>query len=106
MIGTETRKTKTQKAINFFKGGQEDLIIIILTKTYPVFTTEYIQVHLKKCEYHEKGQYFLPLISKSETHILYRFITHGVKYFMPFFLKCWWLWLTDNENPKFSVSEN
>ncbi len=23
-----------------------------------------------------------------------------------YFLKCWWLWLTDNENPKFSVSEN
>ncbi len=20
-----------------------------------------------------------------------------------YFLKCWWLWLTDNENPKFSV---
>ncbi len=23
-----------------------------------------------------------------------------------YFLKCWWLWLPDNENPKFSVSEN
>ncbi len=34
-------------------------------------------VHLKKCEYHEKGQYFLSLISESETHILYRFITHS-----------------------------
>ncbi len=35
----------------------------------------FIQVHLKKkCEYHEKGQYFLSLISESETHILYRFI--------------------------------
>ncbi len=22
-----------------------------------------------------------------------------------YFLKFWWLWLTDNENPKFSVSE-
>ncbi len=23
-----------------------------------------------------------------------------------YLLKFWWLWLTDNENPKFSVSEN
>ncbi len=23
-----------------------------------------------------------------------------------YFLKFWWLWLTDNENPKFSISEN
>ncbi len=28
-------------------------------------------------EYHEKGQYFLSLISESETHILYRFITQS-----------------------------
>ncbi len=44
-------------------------------------------IHLKKCEYHGKGQYFLSLISESETHILYRFITHGVKYFKPLFLE-------------------
>ena len=31
---------------------------------------------------------------------------HRVKYFKPLFLAIWWLWLTDNENPKFSVSEN
>ncbi len=37
----------------------------------------YIQVHLKKIEYHEKGQYFLSLVSESETHILYRFITQS-----------------------------
>ncbi len=30
-----------------------------------------IQVHLKQLEYHEKGQYFLSLISESETYILY-----------------------------------
>ncbi len=47
----------------------------------------YIQEHLKKLEYHEKGQYFLSLISESETHILYRFITHSVKYFKPLFLE-------------------
>ncbi len=38
----------------------------------------------------EKGQYILSLISESES--LY-------------FLKFGWLWLTDNENPKWSVSE-
>ncbi len=32
-----------------------------------------------------KSQYFLSLISESETHILYRFITHIVKYFKPLF---------------------
>ncbi len=36
-----------------------------------------VQVHLKKMEYHKKGQYFWSLISKSETHILYRFITQS-----------------------------
>ncbi len=30
-------------------------------------------------EFHEKGQYFLSLVSESETHILYRFITHSLK---------------------------
>ncbi len=40
----------------------------------------------KKNVYNEKGQYFLTLISESETHILYRFITHRVKYFKPLFL--------------------
>ncbi len=37
----------------------------------------YIQVHLKRFEYHEKGQYFLSLLSESETHILNRFITQS-----------------------------
>ncbi len=47
-----------------------------------------MQVHLKKkIEYHEKGQYFLSLISESEMHILYRFITHRVKYLKPLFLE-------------------
>ncbi len=36
-----------------------------------------VQVHLKKFEYHEKGQYVLSLTSESETHILYRFITQS-----------------------------
>ncbi len=64
-----------------------------------------IQVHLKKIEYHEKGQYFLSLISESEPHILYRFITHRVKYFKPLFLDILMI-MADNENPKFRVSEN
>ena len=33
-------------------------------------------MQLKKIEYREKVQYFLSLTSESETHILYRFITH------------------------------
>ncbi len=37
----------------------------------------HLQVHLQKLEYHEKGQYFLSLISERETHILYRFITQS-----------------------------
>ncbi len=38
----------------------------------------YIYIHTsKKCEYHEKGQYCLSLISESETHILYIFITQS-----------------------------
>ncbi len=51
-----------------------------------VHLADNIQVHLKTLEYHEKGQYFLSLVSESETHILYRFITHRVKYFKPLFL--------------------
>ncbi len=31
-----------------------------------------VLLHLKKIEYHEKGQYFLSLISESATHILLR----------------------------------
>ncbi len=38
----------------------------------------------KKVKYHEKGLYFLSLLSESETHILYKFITHRVKYVKPF----------------------
>ncbi len=37
--------------------------------------------YLCEFEYHEKGK------KKSETHILYRFITHRVKYFKPLFLE-------------------
>ncbi len=40
----------------------------------------------KKLEYHEKGQYFVSLISESETHILDRLIRHRVKYFKTLFL--------------------
>ncbi len=39
----------------------------------------------KKNEYHEKGQYFLSLISESETHISRRFITHIGEYLKPLF---------------------
>ncbi len=51
-----------------------------------VFNDNIVQVDLHlQLEYHEKGQYFLSLISESETHILYRLITHRVKYFKPLF---------------------
>ncbi len=64
--------------ITFIMGNS---ILIVLFKCVCV------QVHLTKLEYHEKGQYFLSLISESETHILNRFITHRVKYFKPLFLE-------------------
>ncbi len=59
----------------------------------------------QKIECHELGQYFLSLISESETHILYRFITQS-EIFQALFLEMLMIMLTDNENPKFSVSEN
>ncbi len=34
----------------------------------------------------KKKLHFLSLISESETHILYSFISHRVKYFKPLFL--------------------
>ncbi len=40
----------------------------------------------KKLEYCEMGQHFLSFIAESETHVLYRCITHRVKYFKPLFL--------------------
>ncbi len=46
-------------------------------------------------EYHEKGQHFLSLISESEIHLLYRFITHRVKYFKPLFLEILMIMATD-----------
>ncbi len=41
----------------------------------------------KKLNIVKKVNIFLSLISESETNILYRFITHRVKYFMPLFLE-------------------
>ncbi len=49
---------------------------IILSRFVYIYT--HTQEHLKGFEYNEKVQYFLSLISESETHILYRFITHRV----------------------------
>ncbi len=64
----------------------------------------YLQVHLKKCEYHEKGQYFCHSFQKVKP-IYYIDSLHIVKYFKPLFLGILMIMLTDNENPKFSVSE-
>ncbi len=52
----------------------------------------HIQVHLKKFEYDEKGQYSLLLNSESETHVLNRFIT----YFKPLFLDILMIMKTQN----------
>ncbi len=56
----------------------------------------------KKIDYHEKGQYFLLLISESEPHIDSLHIEWNISSL--YFLKCWWL-CRINENPIFSVSE-
>lgn len=45
--------------------------------------------------------YMLSLILESETNILCRFMTQS-----EIFLEIWTVCLTDNINPKFSVSEN
>ncbi len=50
--------------------------------------------HLQKLEYHEKGQDFVSLISESETHILYKFITQS-DIFQAFISWNWRLCLTD-----------
>ncbi len=67
---------------NFLNGISEinqlfDDILIIWPAPVYIYTYIYIQVHLKRFEYHEKGQYFLSLLSESETHILNRFITQS-----------------------------
>ncbi len=46
---------------------------------------------------------FSSLVSESETHILYRFITQ-TELFKAFVYWYWWVWLKDNENPN-SVSQ-
>ncbi len=68
-------------------------------KSVPFYNTGTSQ----KWEYQE-GQYFLSLDLESETHILYRYITQSEIFQAFIFLKFEWLWLTDNENPKFCVS--
>ncbi len=51
-------------------------IVNIVELVFLLFLYKSIQYISKKLnEYHEKGQYFLSLISESETHILYSFIT-------------------------------
>ncbi len=51
-----------------------------------------IQVHIKQFEYREKGKYICHSFQKVKP-IYYIDSLHRI-------------WLTDNENPKFSVSEN
>ncbi len=76
--------------------GQQEI------RVEPVVKNRYISKHL----YIMKKVNIFCFISESETHILYRFITHRVTYFKPLFLEICMIMATDNENPKFSVSEN
>ncbi len=62
-------------------------LIIVCETRGPQNETKITYSSKKKNEYHEKGQYFLSLISESKTHILYIFITNKVKYFKRLFLE-------------------
>ncbi len=57
-------------------------------------------------ENHEKGQYFCHSFQKVKS--IYYIDSLHIEWNISslYFLEFWWLWLTDNENPKFSVSEN
>ncbi len=76
-----------------------------------LFLTNYIQVLeikqvSKKIEYHEKVNIFCHSFQKVEP-IYYIYSLH-IEWNISslYFLKCLWLWLTDNETPKIQVSEN
>ncbi len=72
---------------NYFSNWKTDIVhnsVLSLSFNH-VSLTECIKQLLytgtskKKIDIKKKGQYFLSLISESETHVLYRFITHRVK---------------------------
>ncbi len=52
-----------------------------------IYIHTYTQVHKKKFEYHEKGQFFLSLISESETIYYIDSLHIRGKYFKPLFLE-------------------
>ncbi len=71
----------------------------------PLTDLIYIQVHLNKLEYHKKVNIFVthftqvkPIYYIDALHIEWKMLSL-------YFLKFWWFWLINNENPKFSVSE-
>ncbi len=66
----------------------------------------YIQVHIKKIEYHEKVNIYCHSFHKVK--LIYYVYSLHIEWNISnlYFLRFWWVWLTDNENPKFSVSEN
>ncbi len=69
---------------------KDDAVVLKARTVLSTSVNTELQVHQKKkVEYHEQGQYFLSLLSESDTdtHILYRFITHRVKYFKPLLLE-------------------
>ncbi len=65
-------KTSGEVAGTHCLENKERELLLLHFKYIYIYT--HIQVHQKNIEYHEKAQYFLALISESETHILYRFI--------------------------------
>ncbi len=72
----------------------------------PKITCVYIQVHLKIIEYHEKCQYLCHSFQKVKP--IYYIDSIHIEWNISslYFLKFWWLWLTDNENPKIQCLRN
>ncbi len=60
----------------------------------------------KKIEYHEKVNIFCHSFEKGKPIYYIDFLHIEWNISSIYFLTFWWLWLTDNENPKFSVSDN
>ncbi len=61
--------------------------------------------YILKLLYHKKVNKYFHSFQKVKP-MYYIDLLHKVKYFKPLFLEIFMIMLTDNENPKFSVSEN
>ncbi len=65
-----------------------------------------IQVHLKKWNIMKKVNIFCHSFQKVKPIYYIDALHIEGNISSLYFLIFWWLWLSDNENPKFSVSEN